>query len=170
MGPFSAARPAEVVANRRRRSLPRRRQRGGDRKDSTGCPRRAVLLGDRQHSCRSPLVGLDPCNAGGALLRNRPRSRRVLPPIRAGWDSLGLGVFGAPEMPETNSPPYGGTHTLVTDLTPQGGFVGTNAHGAPSNDLNTPLGPDGTPVLLAAWRYLLTAREGAEEIAERDDT
>jgi len=90
-------------------------------------------------------------------------------PIRAGWDSLGLGVFGAPEMPETSSPPYGGTHTLVTDLTPQGGFVGTNAHGAPSNDLNTPLGPDGTPVLLPAWRYLLTARDEAEEIAERDD-
>src|SRR5207247_10698961 len=83
--------------------------------------------------------------------------------IRAGWDSLGLGVFGAPAPPETSSPPYGGTHTLVTDLTPQGGFVGTNAHGAPSNDLNTPLGPDGTPVLLAAWRYLLTARAGAEE-------
>jgi hypothetical protein len=90
-------------------------------------------------------------------------------PIRAGWDSLGLGVFGAPEMPETSSPPYGGTHTLVTDLTPQGGFAGTNAHGAPSNDLNTPLGPDGTPVLLAAWRYLLTARDGAEGIAERDE-
>ena len=90
-------------------------------------------------------------------------------PIRAGWDSLGLGVFGAPATPETNSPPYDGTHTLVTDLTPQGGFVGTNAHGAPSNDLNTPLGPDGTPVLLAAWRYLLTARDGADEIAQRDE-
>ena len=90
-------------------------------------------------------------------------------PIRAGWDSLGLALFGAPATPETSSPPYGSTHTLVTDLTPQGGFAGTNAHGAPSNDLNTPLGPDGTPLLLVAWRYLLTARVGTEEIAERDE-
>jgi len=90
-------------------------------------------------------------------------------PIRAGWDSLGLDVFGTPATPETSSPPYDGTHTLVTDLTPQGGFVGTNAHGAPSNDLNTPLGPDGTPLLLDAWRYLLTARSAGEDVAVRDD-
>src|SRR6266849_4862070 len=79
-------------------------------------------------------------------------------PIRAAWDSLGLDVFGAPARPETSNPPYDGTHTLVTDLTPQGGFVGTNAHGAPSNDLNMPLGPDATPLLRDAWRYLLTER------------
>src|SRR5437867_2180430 len=90
-------------------------------------------------------------------------------PIRAGWDSLGLGVFGAPATPETSSPPYGGTHTFVTDLTPQGGFVGTNAHGAPSNDLNTPLGPNGTPLLRDAWRYLLTARGAGQEDAEVDE-
>jgi len=52
---------------------------------------------------------------------------------------------------------------LVTDLTPVGGFVGTNAHGAPSNDLNTPLGPDGTPLLRDAWRYLLTERGAGHE-------
>jgi hypothetical protein len=71
--------------------------------------------------------------------------------------------------PETGGPPYGGTHTLVTDVTPQGGFVGTNAHGAPWNDLNTPVGPDGTPLLRDAWRYVMTARDGGEDIAERDE-
>jgi len=91
-------------------------------------------------------------------------------PIRAGWDSLGLALFGAPAMPETLNPPYDGTHTLVTDLTPQGGFVGTNAHGAPSNDLNTPLGPDGTPLLRDAWRYLLTARGAGHEDVEANET
>jgi WD40 repeat protein len=90
-------------------------------------------------------------------------------PIRAGWDSLALDAFGAPATPETSSPPYGGTHTLVTDLTPQGGFVGTSAHGAPSNDLNTPLGPDGTPRLLDAWRYLLTARASRDDEGEESD-
>lgn len=88
-------------------------------------------------------------------------------PIRAGWDSLGLDVFGAPATPETSSPPYYGTHMLVTDLLPRpNGFVGTNAHGAPCHDLNTPLDPDGTPVLREAWRYLLTARGAANEDAE----
>ena len=88
------------------------------------------------------------------------------PGIRAGWDSLGMAVFGPAVAPETNEPPYGFTHMLVTDLTPVGGFVGTNAHGAPSNDLNTPLGPDGTPLLRDAWRYLLTARGAGREDAE----
>src|SRR5881628_3044706 len=88
-------------------------------------------------------------------------------PIRAGWDSLGLDVFGGPTMPETGSPPYDGTHMLVTDLLPRpNGFVGTNAHGSPSNDVNTPLGPDGTPLLRDAWRYLLTARGAGQEDAE----
>jgi hypothetical protein len=72
------------------------------------------------------------------------------------WESLGLTAFGPLVPPESSAPPYGGTHTLVTDLTPVGGFV--NAHGAPSNDFNTPLRSDGTPELLDAWRYLLTAR------------
>ncbi len=91
-------------------------------------------------------------------------------PIRAAWDSLGLDVFGGPAMPETSSPPYDGTHMLVTDLLPRpNGFVGTNAHGSPSNDLNTPLNPDGTPILEDAWRYLMTARDGREDIAQRDE-
>src|SRR5438552_2380436 len=90
-------------------------------------------------------------------------------PILAGWDSLGLDVFGAPATPESSSPPYDGRHMLVTGLTPQGGFVGTNAHGAPSNDLNTPLGPDGTPLLRDAWRYLLTARGVGHEDADPDE-
>ena len=59
---------------------------------------------------------------------------------------------------------------LVTDLVPRpNGFVGTNAHGSPSNDLNTPLGPDGTPLLRDAWRYLLTARGAGHEDAEPDE-
>ncbi len=88
-------------------------------------------------------------------------------PIRAAWDSLRLDVFGGPAMPETSSPPYDGTHMLVTDLLPRpNGFFGTNAHGSPSNDLNTPLGPDGTPLLRDAWRYLLTARGAGQEDAE----
>ena len=91
------------------------------------------------------------------------------PPIRASWDSLGMAAFGPAVAPETSEPPYGFTHMLVTDVTPVGGFLGMNAHGAPSNDANTPLTPDGTPILRAAWRYLLAARAGSEDLADRDE-
>ncbi len=92
------------------------------------------------------------------------------PAIRASWDSIGMAAFG-PEViaPEASEPPYGFTHMLVTEVVPIGGFVGTNAHGAPSNDLNTPLGPGGTPLLRDAWRYLLTARGAGHEDAEVDE-
>lgn len=78
------------------------------------------------------------------------------PSIRSAWDSIGLTAFGPPVAPEATDPPYGWTRMLVTDVTPVGGFVGTNAHGSPSNDANTPLAADGTPVLRDAWDYLLT--------------
>src|SRR5205809_986453 len=95
-------------------------------------------------------------------------------PVRAGWDSLGLRVFGAPATPETSSPPYDGTHTFVTDLMPQGGFVDNNAHGVPSNDLNTPLGPDGAPLLsrrpFLASCATLTARPGKGTPMQRSCT
>ena len=78
------------------------------------------------------------------------------PAIRAGWDSIGLAAFGAPVDPATSEAPYGWTRMLVTDVTPQGGFGGTRAHGSPSEDLSTPLAADGTPLLRDAWDYLLT--------------
>jgi hypothetical protein len=89
--------------------------------------------------------------------------------IRAGWDSIGMAAFGAPVAPETSEPPYNFTHILVTDVTPVGGFVGMNAHGSPSNDQNTPLDANGVPLLRAAWRYLLAAKSGDDDIADRDE-
>ena len=47
------------------------------------------------------------------------------------WEELGMRAFGGLIAPETSAPPYGGTHTLVTDLPPQ---PVTLAHGVPSND------------------------------------
>ena len=79
--------------------------------------------------------------------------------------SSACGAFGGLIAPETSTPPYGGTHTLVTDLPPQ---PGTLAHGVPSNDANMPLLPDGTPVLRDAWRYMLTA-DGEDDDHEKDE-
>ena len=49
------------------------------------------------------------------------------------------------------------SHMLVTGLTPQGGFVGLNAHGSTATDSFTPLAADGTTLLFDAWRYMLSA-------------
>ena len=88
--------------------------------------------------------------------------------IRASWDSLGMAVFGPAVAPENGEPPYGFTHMLVTDYHPLRG-PGRAAHGASCTDFNTPLAADGMPVFRDAWRYLLTARDGGEDIAERDE-
>ena len=76
-------------------------------------------------------------------------------PMRAGWDSLGLAAFGPHMLVESSEPPYGWTHMLVTDLTPQGGFVGQSAHASTATDKFTPLAADGSPALLDAWTYML---------------
>jgi len=78
-------------------------------------------------------------------------------PILAAWDSIGLSAFRGPVVVEGSAPPYGDSHMLVTGLTPVGGFVGLNAHGSTATDSFTPLAADGTPLLLDAWRYMLSA-------------
>lgn len=86
------------------------------------------------------------------------REATYLPAEQANWDIMGLTKFGAAVRPEASQPPYDFTHMLITDLTPQGGFVGKNAHNSTAADPLTALGPDGTPLLLDAWRYMMTAR------------
>jgi len=91
----------------------------------------------------------------------------VFLPSRASWDSLGMAAFGPAVAPETSEPPYGFTHVLVTDLTPQGGFVGTKAHMSTVFDDVPLLNADGTRAPREVWwRYLLTAREPDESSDE----
>lgn len=85
------------------------------------------------------------------------------PGIRLALTAFGLQRFGDPVTVETSEPPYGGTHVLVTDLEPQGGYVVPNPHLSEAVDAQTPLDPDGTPALRDAWRYLLGAPDSAEE-------
>ncbi len=91
--------------------------------------------------------------------------------IRASWDSLGLAAFGPAAAPETDEPPYGFTHMLVTHYLPLRG-AGRAAHGSPCSDANTPLAADGTPLFRDAWDYLLTGlsrRPGMSEVAMEDE-
>ena len=78
-------------------------------------------------------------------------------PMVKGWELIGLNAFGAPILADGSEPPYGMSHMLVTGLTPRGGFVGLNAHMSTAHDSFTPLAGDGTPLLLDAWRYMLSA-------------
>ncbi len=75
--------------------------------------------------------------------------------IRLNLPALDMERFGGPVQAELSEPPYGGTHILFTDLRPTLGYARPNPHQSTAKDTNTPLGPDGTPLLRDAWRYLL---------------
>ena len=84
-------------------------------------------------------------------------------PILASWDSLGLAAFGPSTVIDGAHAPYGHTHMLVTGITPVGGFVGLNAHASTATDAFTALAVDGTPLLLEAWRYMLSAESRSRQ-------
>ncbi len=87
--------------------------------------------------------------------------------IRANLAALDLQQFGDPVIAELNDPPYGGTHIVYTDLRPKLGYDAPNApHQSTARDNNTPIGPNGTPLLRDAWRYLLGEgpRGGSEKV------
>jgi hypothetical protein len=89
--------------------------------------------------------------------------------IRANLAALVTKDFGTPGIVEGHEPPYGGTHILFTDLEPTLGYARPNPHQSTAKDNNTPIGPDGVPVLREAWHYLLGARDADEEVADDQD-
>jgi hypothetical protein len=89
--------------------------------------------------------------------------------IFANVRALDLERFGEPVQVELSQPPYHGTHILVTDLEPQGGYGARNPHMSTAVDLWTPLGPDGTPLLRDAWRYMLGSPSQTRDGDEDDD-
>jgi len=80
------------------------------------------------------------------------------PGIVPNVSALDLERFGEPVQVELSQPPYSGTHILVTDLEPQGGYATPFPHQSAAVDARTPLAADGTPLLRDAWRYLLGDR------------
>ena len=100
-------------------------------------------------------IGATPAAKYFALFHQRDH---LVVGIRANLAALDMERFGAPVIAELNEPPYGGTHILTTDLLPQGGYIETRPHQSTARDDRTPLGPDGTPLLVGAWGYLLGGR------------
>jgi hypothetical protein len=91
-------------------------------------------------------------------------------PLQPSLAPFGLGLVAAcpwpgfgdptdtanPLLVENGTPPYGGAHVLVTNLTPRNPTnIADPFHPSPSRDQFTPLAADGTPQLVNAWRYLL---------------
>lgn len=100
-------------------------------------------------------IGETPAAKHFELLHQRdPRNAGIL----ANIDALKLNRFGDPVVPELSEPPYGGSHVLITDLEPTGGYGADNPHRSVAADAWAPRGPDGTPLLREAWRYLLGDR------------
>ncbi len=97
-------------------------------------------------------IGETPASKYFELLHQRDH---LAPGILANVRAFGLERFGDPVAPELGQPPYGGSHVLITDLAPQGGYGTPNPHRSSSLDMWTPLSPDGTPLLRDAWRYML---------------
>ena|SRR6266849_5484951 len=107
-------------------------------------------------------LGATPADRYYGLVHTRdPLSELTL----ASWrEKLHMQQFGDAVSEDASSPPYGGTHMLVTNRRTR---VGTdlnpylNAHGSVATDQFTRLDaptldyPDGKPQLRDAWRYLL---------------
>jgi len=135
-------------------------------------------------------IGRTPASKHFALYHHRDRFVTGPPTgttgIPTNLSALGLDRFGPAVAVGTEGPycttddlgppsdsSFGQTRLLVTDLFPRGvgGCAGVgpgNPHRSTARDDFTPLAADGTPRLLGAWRYLLSASEeedGQEEEA-----
>ena len=69
----------------------------------------------------------------------------------ANWEALGLGAYGPVTVVDGASPPYGGSHQLITRLPPEGG---ANPHGMTAAGKASPRLTDGTYRFSAVFRYL----------------
>jgi hypothetical protein len=77
------------------------------------------------------------------------------PTIVANWNALGMLQWTSTPA-ETNQPPYGATHLLITDILPKtGNYDAPGPHASTAVDFGTPVAADGTPLFRDAWRYLL---------------
>jgi hypothetical protein len=82
------------------------------------------------------------------------------------WPGFGNPTDTAnPLLAENATPPYGGAHVLVTNLTPRNPTnIADPFHPSPSRDQFTPLAADGTPLLVNAWRYLLGTDHDGDDV------
>ena len=80
---------------------------------------------------------------------------------RANWKALGMDALGAAVLADNASPPYGGTHELISSTMriveaapPHNTIVLSNPHNAIVADSATPI-INGVPYYRNQWRYVL---------------
>jgi hypothetical protein len=106
-------------------------------------------------------IGETPAEKYFALFHDRDL---LVAGIRANLDALDMYRFGDPVLVtgKEGESPYAGTHILMTDLEPKGGYTNPNPHRSTARDAFTPpadgcaeIGPGCPPRLVDAWRYLM---------------
>lgn len=70
------------------------------------------------------------------------------------WQDYGMDSFGALTLADTGTPPYGNSHMLYTEHTPDNDP--TKFHGSVVSDLYTPMNGN-NPVFLPVWEYLINS-------------
>lgn len=71
------------------------------------------------------------------------------------WPTLGMAAFGPAVSVDSTAAPFGGSHMLTTNLTPNEAPLSASPfHGATVLDAVTPLDASGVPVLDPVWGYL----------------
>jgi hypothetical protein len=77
--------------------------------------------------------------------------------VTRSWDGLELDLFGASVSVDGASPPFGGSHQLLTSAPPNPNPTGPSAsptHGAPVVDAATPRNVMGQPVFEPVWDFI----------------
>ncbi len=80
--------------------------------------------------------------------------------VRLNWSLLGIDSFGAPTSVDTVASPYGSSHHLTTNLTPDppppgAGPLPSLTHLSTAIDAITPHNAQGQPVYAPVWIYLM---------------
>lgn len=107
-------------------------------------------------------IGRTPASKYYALFHNRDHLNKG---IRVNLGALDMYRFGDSVMVTgAKGESFGGTHVLMTDLAPLGGYATPNPHRSTARDAHTPLpagctqvGPGCAPLLIDAWRHVLAA-------------
>ncbi|HMB94327.1 MAG TPA: T9SS type A sorting domain-containing protein [Rhodothermales bacterium] len=97
----------------------------------------------------------------------------LVPPGRLvpGWEAYGMAVFGPVTSVDTQPPPYGNSHMLMTNADPKPGFQSLSPyHNSMVVDVETPLTQSGALVFADTWTYLLTGRASSVALEEAPES
>lgn len=88
-----------------------------------------------------------------------------------GWEAYGMDPFGPVTSVDTQPPPYGNSHMLMTNANPKPGFQSLSPyHNSMVVDVETPLTQHGNLVFAETWTYLLTGMASSVALEDAPET